>query len=256
MEDGAHPIPFSYSLLSITYFIIVIVIQSAVIQGIVIDEFATRRDAGEEMKALNQGYDQVSGVSRVAFENLGMNFDKLMKLVRGQQLKGALCGVPVNYMYLAIYLREKPAEEYTGLEAYIASNIAVSCADFLPLVRDEEEQAEYLCRVAEMDSSTDDTEAAHDAGAGGASAFATAGEGNSKPVVMAPAGGISNHALNAKINHIASVVRSISGVVDAMCGSKHPPSLSLGAQFLVLLCCCFCLRAEGPLAHLVVSGCF
>lgn len=70
-------------MLSITYFIIVIVIQSAVIQGIVIDEFADRRDKAEHMKVLRQGFDQASGVSEAKYENRGISFKGFMRHFRG-----------------------------------------------------------------------------------------------------------------------------------------------------------------------------
>lgn len=104
------------------------------IQGIVIDEFADRRDKAEHMKMLRQGYDQVSGVSEAKYENCGIDFKTFMKQFRGQERNGFRFGVPVNYMYMFIYLREKSADDYTGLEAYVEEKRKHGDATFFPLV--------------------------------------------------------------------------------------------------------------------------
>ena len=58
--DDSRDVPWGFEAFSISYFIVVIVIQGAVVQGIVIDEFSVRRDMAEQMNIQKRRVDQAS----------------------------------------------------------------------------------------------------------------------------------------------------------------------------------------------------
>jgi hypothetical protein len=59
------------------------------------------------MAQLKGSFDQVSGLSKSQFDNKNVHFDQFLLQHRGQRPTGDRAGVPMHYMELMVYLREK-----------------------------------------------------------------------------------------------------------------------------------------------------
>ena len=93
---------------------------------------------------------QVSGLSQASFENVGIDFKRFTKKYRGQRLEGRRVGVPTHYMELVTYLRQRPTDQFTGLERYVYDKFMANDPSFFPLVTSPQEEDDYLELVQKM----------------------------------------------------------------------------------------------------------
>lgn len=166
MLNDAQP-PLEYVILSTSYYIVIILLIGAIIQGIVIDEFADKRDKASEMHDLTESYDSCTGLSDVSFENIGIPFDDFVEKYRHQSVSGKRAGIPVAYMELMIYLSKKPRTEMSGIEIYVRNLIDNNDSSFFPLVSSKEEENMYLKlarKMTETDTQDEGDEHEHMAG--------------------------------------------------------------------------------------------
>ena len=106
--------PFSYIVLSFTYFIFVVQVMGAIISGIILDAFGARREARLSMIEDKKNVDFVSGLHRSAFEEINLDFDFIRDEYHDWR----------NYLYYCVYLDEKDEDDYTGVESYMAGLLA------------------------------------------------------------------------------------------------------------------------------------
>ena len=131
VEESLSVPPFGYVVLSITYFILVVLILGAVISGIIIDAFASKREETAEILLDKQSVDFVSGLKRTDFEQYGVDFDRVV----GEQHS------MWNYMYYKVHLDQKDHSEHDGPESYINAMINEADPSFYPLRRCAELEA-------------------------------------------------------------------------------------------------------------------
>jgi hypothetical protein len=117
--------PLSYVILSLSYFIFIVVILGAVISGIIIDAFGEMRDDKAEQEEDMENVDFVSGIHRKEFDQCGMEFEGYRTSYHN----------PVHYMYYKLYLRLKDKTEYNGQESYIDDMLSANDPSFLPAGR-------------------------------------------------------------------------------------------------------------------------
>jgi hypothetical protein len=117
--------PVEYIALSITYYIVIVLIMGAVISGIIIDAFSADRTEKERIDQDDKEFDFISGLPRSEFENLGLHFDEFVKQFHD----------PWNYLYYTVYLAEKNETEYTGQESYVWKMVQAKDPRFFPTLR-------------------------------------------------------------------------------------------------------------------------
>jgi hypothetical protein len=117
--------PVQYIALSITYYIVIVLIMGAVISGIIIDAFSADRSEKERIKEDDKEFDFISGLPRSEFEKLGLQFDDYVKQFHD----------PWNYLYYTVYLAEKNETAYTGQESYVWKMVQAKDPHFFPTLR-------------------------------------------------------------------------------------------------------------------------
>ena len=68
-----------FRLLSVTYFVLIVLIMNAVMSGIIIDAFAAQREFTESVEEDKETIDFVSGISKGRFEQANIDFDSYIK---------------------------------------------------------------------------------------------------------------------------------------------------------------------------------
>lgn len=125
-QSGRTPIQFI--VLSITYYIIIVLILGAVISGIIIDAFSADRADKNKIDEDDREYDFVSGLPRSDFEQKNikdLRFEDYVKQFHD----------PWNYLYYTVYLDEKDDCDFTGQESYVSEKVKNKDPHFFPIQR-------------------------------------------------------------------------------------------------------------------------
>ena len=90
------------------YYIIVLLIFTAIVSGIIIDSFAELRVKNQEIRDDIHNTCFVCDIDREDFEQLGLNFKAHLQNDHNMW----------DYMFFKLYLEEKDPTDFTGLETY------------------------------------------------------------------------------------------------------------------------------------------
>jgi hypothetical protein len=129
----------------LTYFVIVIIILLNVIFGIIIDTFASMREADDERTTDMTTTCFICSIDKNRFDRNGTPFAQHIKEEHNMW----------EYLYYVVYLRTKDDTEYTGIETYVSDKLEEDDTTFYPtekamcLVEDEEEVDEWKEDVKE-----------------------------------------------------------------------------------------------------------
>ena len=252
VEESLSVPPFGYVVLSITYFILVVLILGAVISGIIIDAFASKREETAEILLDKQSVDFVSGLKRTDFEQYGVDFDRVV----GEQHS------MWNYMYYKVHLNQKDPSEHDGPESYINAMIDQADPSFFPLRRCAELEAAAAAKAGRRESERQGREpvpaSASDGGGGGGEESAGGGVGDGEGKGGGDGGGGGGGggggelALGARrqqeeLAERNSVERAQRAAMQEALTTLTGESQRLGAQLAVLLAEAGRLR-ENPLS--------
>jgi len=106
----------------ISYFVIWNFIISGIIQGQIVDAFSTIRAELDEREADSKSRCLVCGLERFVLDELG-----------GFEAHCAEEHCPLSYMYFIVYLHEKEADSYTGMETYAYRCLEENSNSWLPV---------------------------------------------------------------------------------------------------------------------------
>ena len=136
MRDGPTPMtdgpaqteadetpPVRFTILSLTYFILIVLIMTAVISGIIIDAFADAREQKNTKEEDKRTVDFVSSLNSGVFEHFNIDFATYVEEEHNKW----------NYYYLFMRLQELPVTEYTGVEKYIHDCVVKMDSRFFPV---------------------------------------------------------------------------------------------------------------------------
>lgn len=121
-EDASYGIKYIFEL---TYYLFVITIILNLVFGIIIDTFAQLRESNAFIKAQTENLCFICGFDRFTFDSKGKGFDNHVKQDHNMW----------NYMFLMIYLHDKPKTEFNGWEAHVAKRIEEDEPSFFPINR-------------------------------------------------------------------------------------------------------------------------
>jgi len=129
----------------LTYFVIVIIILLNVIFGIIIDTFASMREADDERTTDMTTTCFICSIDKNTFDRNGTPFAQHIKTEHNMW----------EYLYYVVYLKQKDETEYSGIETYVADKLEEDDTTFYPtekamcLDEDEEEVDEWKEDVKE-----------------------------------------------------------------------------------------------------------
>ena len=149
--------PFSFFMLSFSYFMFVVLILGAVISGIIIDAFGEKRDERCSMEEDIKDVDFVSGLERAEFESIQLDFDAIRYHQHHIE----------NYLYYAIHLHEKDSTDFTGQESYVSELMLEMDPGFFPTGRSSvlENALKAKARASSTSAETSLESAIHTVGA-------------------------------------------------------------------------------------------
>ena len=149
--------PFSFFMLSFSYFMFVVLILGAVISGIIIDAFGEKRDERSSMEEDIKDVDFVSGLERAEFESIQLDFDAIRYHQHHIE----------NYLYYAIHLHEKDSTDFTGQESYVSELMLDMDPGFFPTGRSSvlENALKAKARASSTSAETSLESAIHTVGA-------------------------------------------------------------------------------------------
>jgi hypothetical protein len=93
----------------LSYYMIINIVAMNIIFGIIIDTFAELRDAQNTRDEDFKNVCFICGYERDVFEKQGRSFDTHVTHPHN----------PTNYINFLIYLRDKPSDEYDGIESFV-----------------------------------------------------------------------------------------------------------------------------------------
>ena len=107
----------------VSYWLFVTILLISIVTGIIVDTFAQMRDKRSECLKLCSTRCFVCGVDRSVFEREGGGFETH---IRSEHWNW-------SYLFLWLYLIEKPADEHTGLEHYVWRRLCEDDPRFFPV---------------------------------------------------------------------------------------------------------------------------
>merc|ERR1711871_905704 len=126
MSGGKFVARFFYDLL---FFVVVLILLLNIIFGIIIDQFGQLRDqqVANDHARLNNCF--VCNIDRSRFDHDGhkKGHSNGFKLHIDNQHN------MLDYLFFLVYLRHKPATEYTGAESFLSQCIAEESPEWIPI---------------------------------------------------------------------------------------------------------------------------
>ena len=106
----------------VSYWLIVTILLISIVVGIIIDSFGKLRDFRTHVQKLSTSRCFVCGIERSVFERGANGFDDHIRRDHSS----------FAYLFLLLYLMEKPAEEHSGLETYVWRKLCEDDPSFFP----------------------------------------------------------------------------------------------------------------------------
>jgi len=119
-EKGPYIGRFFFDL---SFFIVVIIILLNVIFGIIIDTFASMREADDERNFDMHNTCFICSIDKNSFDRGGTPYLQHIKTEHNMWM----------YLYYVVYLREKDETEYNGIESYVALKLEEDDTSFYPI---------------------------------------------------------------------------------------------------------------------------
>lgn len=107
----------------LSYFMIINIVSMNIIFGIIIDTFAELRDAQNTRDDDYKNVCFICGYERDVFEKQGKSFDTHVTHPHN----------PTNYINFLIYLRDKPSDEYDGIESFVWDQYSEKKTHWVPI---------------------------------------------------------------------------------------------------------------------------
>ena len=123
-EEPRWPFYMRFFYDSILAIILVNVLLN-IVTGIIIDEFASLKDAMNDRLEDTRNVCYMCGLDRELFERNNIDFEEHIKKDHYKW----------NYIYYIVYLASKPKSELTGTEGYVARKLEEKSIDWLPVYK-------------------------------------------------------------------------------------------------------------------------